>query len=55
MNFISNLARIAIVVGVWACIWRLVVPKTQLLRVLRAALLVLSLSAGLVVMQLLGI
>ncbi|MEJ2701350.1 MAG: hypothetical protein P8Z79_02805 [Sedimentisphaerales bacterium] len=41
--------RIALVVTIWAFVWRFVEPKTQLMRLLRAALLVLGLLGALAV------
>jgi len=41
--------RLALIATVWASVWRFVEPKTQLMRVLRAALLVLGLLAALAV------
>ncbi|OHB79025.1 MAG: hypothetical protein A2Z25_12180 [Planctomycetes bacterium RBG_16_55_9] len=43
--------RIALIVTIWAFIWRFVQPSTQLMRVLRAALLVLALLGALAVMR----
>jgi hypothetical protein len=41
--------RVALVVTIWAFVWRYMEPKTQLMRVLRAALLVLGLLGALAV------
>ena len=46
--------RMALIVAFWALIWRLVEPRTQLLRILRAALLVLGLIAILGMVRFLG-
>jgi hypothetical protein len=46
--------RISLVVAIWAFVWRFVEPKTQLMRVLRAALLVLGLLAVLAVIRITG-
>lgn len=43
--------RIALIATIWACVWRFVEPRTQLMRILRAALLVLGLLAALAVMR----
>lgn len=42
-DVIAFVLRIGLVVGVWGLIWSFCEPKTQALRVLRAALLVLGL------------
>lgn len=39
--------RILLIALIWFFVWRFVEPKTQLLRIFRAALLVLSLLAAL--------
>jgi hypothetical protein len=46
--------RISLIALVWASVWRFVEPRTQLLRILRAALLVLSLLAVLAVIRITG-
>jgi len=46
--------RLSLIVAIWACIWRYVEPKTQLMRVLRAALLVLCLLGIMAVVRLTG-
>ncbi|MBN2313904.1 MAG: hypothetical protein JXM79_08230 [Sedimentisphaerales bacterium] len=43
--------RLALIVTIWAFVWRFVKPKTQLMRILRAALLVLGLLGALAVMK----
>ena len=47
-NFIL---RLALIVTIWLFVWRYVEPKTQLMRILRAALLVLGLLGALAVMR----
>ena len=42
-DIITFVLRIGLVVGLWGLVWSFVEPKTQALRVLRAALLVLGL------------
>ncbi len=42
-DIISFVLRIGLVVAVWGFVWSFVEPRTQLMRVLRAALLVLGL------------
>lgn len=51
-NILSLILRISLVATLWAFVWRLVEPKTQLMRILRAALLVLGLLAILVAIRL---
>jgi hypothetical protein len=46
--------RTGLIVVFWAFIWRLVEPKTQLMRILRAALLVLGLLGIMAVLRLAG-
>ncbi len=46
--------RISLIALVWVFVWRFVEPKTHLLRILRAALLVLSLLAVLAVIRIAG-
>jgi len=53
-NVISFLLRIGLIAGLWALIWRLVEPRTQLMRILRAALLLLGLLAVLAVIRITG-
>jgi hypothetical protein len=43
--------RLALIVTIWAFIWRFMKPRTQLMRILRAALLVLGLLGALAVMR----
>jgi len=40
---VSLILRIGLVVGLWGLVWSFVEPKTQMMRILRAALLVLGL------------
>jgi len=44
--------RLALVVVLWHLVWRLVQPKTQAMRILRASLLVVSLLAALALTRL---
>ncbi len=50
-GIISFVLRITLVVTLCLCVWRFVEPRTQLMRVLRAALLVLMLLGILVVLR----
>jgi len=42
-NFITFVLRISLIVVLWAFVWRLIQPRTQLMRILRAAVLLLGL------------
>ena len=53
-NAISFTLRIALIVAIWALIWRLIESQTQSARILRAALLLLSLLTVLAVMRITG-
>jgi len=46
--------RLSLIVMFWAFVWRFVEPKTQFLRVIRAALLVLGLLAILAMLRITG-
>jgi hypothetical protein len=46
--------RIGLIATLWAFIWRVVEPRTQLMRILRAALLLLGLLGILVALRLTG-
>ena len=50
-SFISFILRISLIVAVWAFIWHLVEPRTQLMRILRAAVLLLGLLGVLFVLR----
>ena len=45
-TIISFVLRIGLVIGLWGFVWSLIEPKTQTMRILRAALLVLGLLGG---------
>ena len=53
-NILSFILRILLIAVLWAFIWRLVEPKTQLMRILRAVLLVLGLLVILAVLRVTG-
>jgi hypothetical protein len=53
-DIISFILRILLVITLWLFVWSFVKPQTQLMRVFRAALLVLSLLAVLVVLRISG-
>jgi len=46
--------RISLIAALWAFVWKFIEPKTQLMRVLRAALLVLGLLAILAMLKITG-
>ena len=53
-DIISFILRILLVVALWLFVWRFVEPRTQLMRVFRAALLVLFFLVVLVVLRVSG-
>jgi hypothetical protein len=54
VNIVLFVLRIGLIAVLWAFIWRVVEPRTQLMRILRAALLLLGLLGILVVLRLTG-
>jgi len=46
--------RILLIAALWAFVWKFIEPKTQLMRVLRAALLVLGLLVILAMLKITG-
>lgn len=46
--------RITLIVALWMLIWRSIKPKTQRLRILRAVLLLLCLTAVLAMLKIAG-
>ena len=46
--------RFSLVIAIWAFIWRYLEPKTQLMRILRAALLVLCMLGAMAVVKSMG-
>ena len=53
-DLISFVLRMGLIAAVWAFVWRLVQPRTQLMRIFRAALLLLGLLAILAVVRITG-
>jgi len=53
-DIISFVLRITLIVSLCIFVWRFVKPRTQLMRVFRAALLVLTLLVVLVVLRVVG-
>lgn len=54
ISIISIVLRISLIVALWAFVWRFVEPRTQLTRILRAALLVLGLLVVLAMIRIAG-
>ena len=54
-SILSFALRVWLIAAFWAFIWRFVEPRTQFMRILRAALLVLGLSGILAVLRLTGL
>jgi hypothetical protein len=53
-DIIFFVLRISLIVAMWAFVWKFIEPKTQLMRVLRAALLVLGLLVVLAMLKITG-
>ena len=53
-SIVSFVLRIGLIVAFWAFIWRFVEPRTQLMRILRAALLLLGLLGILAALRMTG-
>ena len=53
-DLVSFVLRILLIVALWAFVWRLLEPRTQLMRILRAAVLLLGLLGILVVLRMTG-
>jgi len=51
---VSLILRILLIAALWGFVWRFIEPRTQLRRVLRAALLVLCLLGILFVLRITG-
>ena len=54
-DILSFVLRIWLVVALWAFVWKFVEPRTQLMRILRAALLVFGLLGILAVLRIAGV
>jgi hypothetical protein len=50
-EFLSFVLRLLLIVVLWTLVWQLIEPKTQLRRILRAAVLVLCLLGAMLVMR----
>ena len=53
-DFISFILRISLIVALWAFVWKILKPRTQLMRILRAVVLLLGLLGVLVVLRMTG-
>jgi len=53
-DILSFVLRIGLVVALWVFVWRFVEPRTQLMRLLRAALLVVGLLGIWAVLKITG-
>ena len=53
-NLVFIVLRISLIAALWAFVWKFIEPKTQLMRVLRAALLVLGLLVILTMLKVTG-
>ena len=53
-NIISFILRISLIAAFWVFIWHFVEPRTRLLRILRAAMLVVGLLFMLALLRLTG-
>ena len=53
-RFMSFVLRIWLIAAFWAVVWRFVEPRTQAMRILRAALLVLGLLGILALSRIMG-
>ena len=53
-DFISFILRISLIVALWVFVWKILEPRTQLMRILRAVVLLLGLLGVLVVLRMTG-
>ncbi len=53
-DIVSFVLRISLIVALWAFVWKILEPRTQLMRILRAAVLLLGLLGVLVVLRIAG-
>ena len=53
-DFVSLILRISLIAALWAFVWKLLKPRTQLMRILRAAVLLLGLLGILVILRITG-
>lgn len=53
-DFISFILRISLIVALWVFVWKILKPRTQIMRILRAVVLLLGLLGVLVVLRMTG-
>jgi hypothetical protein len=53
-SIIFFVLRISLIAALWVAVWKFIEPKTQLMRILRAALLVLGLLVVLAMLKITG-
>lgn len=53
-NILYFVLKVSLIATLWACVWRYVKPRTQAMRILRAAILVLGLLGILAVVKIAG-
>jgi len=53
-DFVSLILRISLIAALWAFVWKVLEPRTQLMRILRAAVLLLGLLGILVILRIAG-
>jgi len=53
-EFISFILRISLIVALWVFVWKILEPRTQLMRILRAVVLLLGLLGVLVLLRMTG-
>jgi len=53
-DFVSLILRISLIAALWAFVWKLLEPRTQLMRILRAAVLLIGLLGILVILRIAG-
>jgi hypothetical protein len=53
-DLISFILRISLIMALWVFVWKLLEPRTQLMRILRDAVLLLGLLGVLVVLRMTG-
>ncbi len=53
-NLISFILRISLIIAIWAFVWKLLEPRTQFMRILRAAVLLLGLLGILILLRITG-
>ena len=54
VDFLIFILRLLLIVALWVLVWKLVKPRTQFLRILRAALLLVGFLGILAVLRIAG-